>query len=191
MTPLISAGTRTVGAPAPTGPGTPPHPGTPPAASSPVPVADSGQATEPRSPDLAGLHPSLAPVSDDPAGPRWPKVAGREAWSAASGPPASAGAEAPAALAATGRRLSPAAVVLLLLIRAWRAVSMLFGPGRCRFYPTCSAYGLEAVERHGALRGGWLTVRRIARCHPFHPGGVDHVPDVPHSAAGRSGGPTP
>ncbi len=49
-------------------------------------------------------------------------------------------------------------------------------PPTCRFYPTCSAYALEAVEVHGAAKGTWLAMRRIAKCHPFHPGGVDLVP---------------
>lgn len=67
--------------------------------------------------------------------------------------------------------------LLTMLVRAYRlAISPLFPP-RCRFLPSCSDYALEAVERHGAMAGGWLALRRFARCHPFHPGGIDEVPE--------------
>jgi putative membrane protein insertion efficiency factor len=71
---------------------------------------------------------------------------------------------------------SVAARLLILLLTGYRRyVSPLLGP-RCRFYPSCSAYALEAVQVHGALRGSWLAVCRLSRCHPFHPGGLDPVP---------------
>jgi hypothetical protein len=66
--------------------------------------------------------------------------------------------------------------ILPVVIRAYQyAVSPLFVPS-CRFYPSCSAYALEAVERYGSLRGVWLAVKRLLRCHPWHPGGCDPVP---------------
>lgn len=73
-------------------------------------------------------------------------------------------------------RPGPVAAVLILLVRAYRRfLSPLLGQ-QCRFHPSCSAYGLEALQVHGAPRGTWLIIRRIARCQPFHPGGHDPVP---------------
>jgi putative membrane protein insertion efficiency factor len=67
-------------------------------------------------------------------------------------------------------------LVVVWLIRGYQyAVSPLL-PQSCRFHPTCSAYALEAVRRYGVLKGMWLAVRRLAKCHPWHPGGIDPVP---------------
>lgn len=62
-------------------------------------------------------------------------------------------------------------------IHGYRKFISPLKPPTCRFYPTCSAYGLEALEKHGVLTGSWLTIKRICKCHPFHPGGIDYVPD--------------
>lgn len=67
--------------------------------------------------------------------------------------------------------------LLIGMIHVYQWTLGWFIGGRCRFFPSCSVYGLEAVRRHGAARGMWLTVRRIGRCHPWHPGGVDPVPE--------------
>jgi putative membrane protein insertion efficiency factor len=66
--------------------------------------------------------------------------------------------------------------LLVTLIRGYQRVLSPVLPPSCRFRPSCSQYALEAVRRHGALRGSWLAARRLARCHPFHPGGFDPVP---------------
>jgi len=66
--------------------------------------------------------------------------------------------------------------LLLVLLGAYRRLFSPFLPPACRFYPTCSAYAAEAVRRHGALRGSFLAVKRLARCHPLCPGGIDPVP---------------
>ena len=77
-------------------------------------------------------------------------------------------------LGTVNRLLAAGLVALIGFYRTW--ISPLLGP-RCRFIPTCSAYGLEAIQRHGPWRGGWLTLRRLLRCHPFTPCGCDPVPD--------------
>ena len=65
--------------------------------------------------------------------------------------------------------------ILMLPIRAWRLLSVHLPP-RCRFYPSCSQYALEALALHGAAHGSWLAVKRVGRCHPWHDGGLDPVP---------------
>ena len=66
--------------------------------------------------------------------------------------------------------------IMLGMIRFYRRFISPMFPPCCRFTPTCSAYALEALEKYGALKGGYLAVRRILRCNPFHPGGYDPVP---------------
>lgn len=68
---------------------------------------------------------------------------------------------------------------LLLLIRIYRVIISPLFPPSCRFYPTCSNYAQEAIEKHGAIKGSWLSVRRLSKCHPFHSGGYDPVPSPP------------
>ena len=82
------------------------------------------------------------------------------------------------AMAAVGLLVSQAMASLLIALIGFyrRFISPMIGP-RCRFTPTCSAYGLEAIQKHGPWKGGWLTVKRLLRCHPFTPCGCDPVPD--------------
>lgn len=80
--------------------------------------------------------------------------------------------------------------LFMVLIRAYqRFVSPLLGP-KCRFHPTCSHYGYECLRLHGALKGSYLTARRILRCHPFHPGGYD-PPPLPARHPGPDAPPPP
>ncbi len=66
---------------------------------------------------------------------------------------------------------------LMIVVRAYQLCLSPFLPRHCRFYPSCSEYVLQALDSHGVVRGGWLGARRLLRCHPFHPGGCDPVPD--------------
>ena len=67
--------------------------------------------------------------------------------------------------------------LLITLIKAYRLVLSPWLGQQCRFHPTCSQYALQAVEQHGPYRGSWLAVKRLASCHPWHAGGIDHVPE--------------
>jgi putative membrane protein insertion efficiency factor len=66
--------------------------------------------------------------------------------------------------------------VLVWFVRAYQVGISPYLPSACRYYPSCSAYAIEALQKHGAMRGSWLAARRIGRCHPFRPGGFDPVP---------------
>ncbi|WP_019135616.1 membrane protein insertion efficiency factor YidD [Cellulomonas massiliensis] len=67
-------------------------------------------------------------------------------------------------------------LTLIGLVRVYQVVFSPLTPPTCRYYPSCSSYAVTALRRHGAVRGTWLAVRRVARCHPWAPGGVDDVP---------------
>jgi hypothetical protein len=67
--------------------------------------------------------------------------------------------------------------VLVTAIRGYQLVVRPILGMHCRYFPSCSEYAREAIERHGAARGSWLAAKRVCRCHPYHPGGVDPVPD--------------
>lgn len=75
---------------------------------------------------------------------------------------------------------------LLGLIRAYQLLVRPWLGAHCRFYPSCSEYAAEAVALHGAAHGSWLALKRILRCHPWHPGGVDPVPGIPTQQPKRS-----
>jgi uncharacterized protein len=102
--------------------------------------------------------------------PRTPRLRGR--W---QNPP-----KMPAARESVGVTApSLAARVLIVPVIGYRRFISPLLPPVCRFYPSCSEYALEALRTHGAVRGLWLAVRRLARCHPFNPGGYDPVPPRP------------
>lgn len=73
--------------------------------------------------------------------------------------------------------MTPLAHLLALPVRLYRVLLSPWVGHNCRYQPTCSAYALEALEKHGAVRGGWLTFRRLCRCHPWGSSGYDPVPD--------------
>lgn len=67
--------------------------------------------------------------------------------------------------------------IMIAFFRFYQIVISPLKPPTCRFYPTCSHYGIESVKRFGPFKGGWLTIKRILKCHPLHPGGLDPVPE--------------
>ncbi|MCW8914379.1 MAG: membrane protein insertion efficiency factor YidD [Magnetovibrio sp.] len=76
--------------------------------------------------------------------------------------------------------MNPAAYILRAMVKGYQWFISPVLPGSCRFYPTCSSYALQAIETHGALKGGWLGLKRIGRCHPWNDGGIDPVPGTEH-----------
>ncbi|MCK1994877.1 membrane protein insertion efficiency factor YidD [Peribacillus muralis] len=75
--------------------------------------------------------------------------------------------------------------ILMGVIRFYQIAISPLKPPTCRFYPTCSHYGLEAINRFGPIKGSWLALVRILKCHPFHRGGIDLVPEKKKKDAGR------
>lgn len=82
------------------------------------------------------------------------------------------------------------AAPVIWLIKGYQLVVSPMRPPTCRFYPSCSAYALTAIERFGLIRGAWLAARRLLRCHPWTPGGVDHVPHTTGSHDRHTSTPT-
>ncbi|MBC7905165.1 MAG: membrane protein insertion efficiency factor YidD [Rhodospirillaceae bacterium] len=78
--------------------------------------------------------------------------------------------------------MSPAGVLLRGLIRGYQLLVSPILPASCRFMPSCSAYAMEAVAKHGAVTGGWLAAKRVCRCHPWNDGGFDPVPELKSKA---------
>lgn len=77
--------------------------------------------------------------------------------------------------------------LLLGLVRFYQLFISPLKPPSCRFYPTCSSYAIEALKVHGPLKGSWLAIKRIGKCHPLHPGGVDLVPPAKGSVKEKQG----
>ncbi len=77
----------------------------------------------------------------------------------------------------SSRSATVAAWPLVALVRVYQRVISPLRPPTCRFYPSCSAYAITALQRFGPIKGSWLAVHRLFRCHPWNPGGVDHVPE--------------
>nr|WP_260285249.1 membrane protein insertion efficiency factor YidD [Peribacillus sp. BBB004] len=75
--------------------------------------------------------------------------------------------------------------ILMGIIRFYQVAISPLKPPTCRFYPTCSHYGLEAINRFGPIKGSWLALTRILKCHPFHPGGIDLVPEKKEKSKGQ------
>ncbi len=73
--------------------------------------------------------------------------------------------------------MTPLAYVISLPIRAYRLIGSPWIGHSCRFQPSCSTYAMEALEKHGGLKGGWLTLKRLSKCHPLGGSGIDNVPD--------------
>src|SRR5271169_2515196 len=103
------------------------------------------------------------------------------------------GTGAPAALHSEHRaehraeNISRTARALVFAVRVYQAFFSALMPSACKFYPSCSHYAAEALRIHGARRGSWLALRRVSRCHPFTPGGVDLVPDAADFREAKSG----